>query len=69
MQYTVEPRLSGPPLSEPLDYLARKFSKKKKKKVGNFFSKNGRVSSCYHGHKNVHLLRMRRRPHSLLFIN
>ncbi len=31
------------------------------------FSKNGRVSICYHGHS--HLLRMRKHPHSLLFIN
>ena len=27
-------------------------------------SKNGRVSSCYQGHRNVNLLRMCRRPHS-----
>ncbi len=26
------------------------------------------VNSCYHGHRNVYLLRMRRRPHALLFI-
>ncbi len=31
------------------------------KKNVNIFSKNGRVSSCYNGHRNVHLLRMRRR--------
>ena len=33
------------------------------------FSKNGRVRSCYHGHKNLYLLCMRRHPHALLFIN
>ena len=33
------------------------------------FSQNGRVNSCYHGHRNVYLLRMRRHPHTLLFIN
>ncbi len=27
------------------------------------------MGSCYHGHWNVFLLRMRRRPHTLLFIN
>ena len=49
---TVESPLSGPPLS-----IIRH---------GNFslknFSKNGRVSSCYHGHRHVYLVRMRRRP-------
>ncbi len=33
-------------------------------------AKNGRVNSFfYHGHRNIYLLRMRRRPHALLFIN
>ena len=27
------------------------------------------VNNCYHGHRNVYLLRMRRCPHALLFIN
>ncbi len=30
---------------------------------------NWRVNSCYHGHRNVYLLRMRRRPHALLLSN
>ena len=54
---TVEPRLSGPPLSRTS--IIRHGNSLKK------ISKNGRVSSCYRGHRNVHLLRMRRRPHSL----
>ncbi len=33
------------------------------------FSKNGCVNRCYHGHRNVYLLCMRRRSHALLFIN
>ncbi len=37
--------------------------------VQHLLTKNGRVSSCYHGHRNVYLLRMHRHPHSLLFIN
>ncbi len=41
-----------------LDYPAWKSSKLKK----------GRVSSCYHGRRNVRLLRMRIRPHSLLLV-
>ncbi len=32
-------------------------------------AKNGRVNSCHHGHRNVYLLRIRRRPHTLLFIS
>ncbi len=31
------------------------------------FSKNGHVSSCYHGHRNVNLLRMRKRDQGVVY--